>query len=168
MEDVHNDIEQEFLKAYDELADPVFRRCFFKTSDRDVAYDLTQDTFVRVWDYICAGNEVRNLKAFIFTVANNLIKDYYKKSKAIPMSSMYDAFSESIPDTREKSIENEAEVEQIIRILNELPDFDRDIMIMRWVEEKSPKEIAHILGERENTISVRIHRATKKVRAILT
>jgi RNA polymerase sigma-70 factor (ECF subfamily) len=102
------------------------------------------------------------LRAFIFTVANNLIKDYYKKSKSVPMGTLQDYDPNSIPDPHE-DVEIKAEVEQMLRMLRELSDEDRDLLIMRLVEEMSPKQIADLLGERENTVSVRIYRARKRL-----
>jgi RNA polymerase sigma-70 factor (ECF subfamily) len=159
---MERNVEQEFLDVYDTTADPVFRRCYFKTSDEDVARDLTQETFTKVWDYLASGKEVHNLRAFIFTVANNLIKDYYKKSKSVPMGTLLDYDPNSIPDPHE-DVEAKAEVEQMLRMLRELSDEDRDLLIMRLVEEMSPKQIADLLGERENTVSVRIYRARKRL-----
>lgn len=157
------ELEQQFKDSYDELSDAVFRRCLFKTSDREVALDLTQDTFMRVWDYIQEGKNIRNLKAFTYTVANNLIKDYYKKKKATPMRDMgqYDPLA-LIEDTNE-NIEAKAEVEQVVKAMEQLEEKDREVLMMRYVDGKHPQDIAEILSERTNTISVRIHRARKKL-----
>ena len=47
--------EEEFLRAYEEFADAIFRHCYFRISDREVAKDLTQETFTRTWKYIVDG-----------------------------------------------------------------------------------------------------------------
>ena len=163
------DPQAEFLQVHEEHADAVFRRCFFKTSDREVAHDLTQEAFMKTWDYIADGNEIRHMKGFIFAVANNLIKDYYKKSKAIRMGEMEEYDPSSIPDVAgENTIEAQAEVEQVLIALQELEERDRDVLVMNLVEGLGPKDIARVLNERENTISVRIHRAKKRLRTHLS
>lgn len=158
--------EQQFLEIYEEISDAIFRKCYYKTSSREVALDLTQDTFLKSWVYIQEGNEVDNLKAFIFTVAGNLIKDYYKKKKARPMSTMqfYDPHSE--PDELQDS-SLLAEVEHTLSKLEEMKDEDRELLEKRLIEDRSIQEIAEEYGERENTISVRYHRALKRYRDIL-
>jgi RNA polymerase sigma factor (sigma-70 family) len=55
----------------------------------------------------------------------------------------------------------------VLRALDSLDPRDRDVITMRFVEGIPPREIAGILGERENTISVRITRALKKLRLII-
>ncbi len=158
--------EVQFLACYDAHSDAIFRQCFFKTSDREVAKDLMQDAFTKVWDYLAQGNEVENLKAFLYTVANNCIKDWYKKHRAVPASALeYDPFA-GFEDETENTVVI-AEVSLVLRSLKRLDDRDREVLMMRFVEGLPPKEIAVILGERENTISVRITRALKKLRMIL-
>jgi DNA-directed RNA polymerase specialized sigma24 family protein len=71
----------EFIALYDEMADQLFRHCFFKLSNRELALDLVQETFSRTWEYISSGKEVNNIKGFLFKVANNLIIDEYRKKK---------------------------------------------------------------------------------------
>ncbi len=158
-----SDVEVQFLACYDAHADAIFRQCYFKTSDREVAADLTQDAFTKTWDYLSQGNEVTNLKSFLFTVANNCIKDWYKKHRAIPQSSFeHDPFATFADEAQNSEIVAEAAL--VLRVLEELEEHDRDVVVMRYVEGLSPREIAEIFGERENTISVRITRALKKIR----
>jgi RNA polymerase sigma-70 factor (ECF subfamily) len=53
----------------------------------------------------------------------------------------------------------------IIReMLGELPDHHREVVVMRFIDGFTPSEIAEVTGERENTVSVRIHRALLKLK----
>ena len=54
------DIQRQFLKAYDELSDALFRRFFFKLSDREKALDLVQEVFTKTWLYLSEGKEIQN------------------------------------------------------------------------------------------------------------
>jgi RNA polymerase sigma-70 factor (ECF subfamily) len=157
--------ERTYLETYDELADDVFKRCLYKTSDREIALDLTQDTFIKVWDYLVEGGTVEHMRAFVFTVANNLIKDHYKKKKSIPMGRLENFDPNEIAAVEETFVK-EIEFEHVLRLLERLEREDRDLLFMRLVEGMSPKEISEILEERENTVSVRIHRAIKKLQVI--
>ena len=71
--------EQQFLKAFERFADAIFKHCFFRVSDREVAKDLVQETFSRTWEHIALGKEVRDYRAFLYRIANNLIVDFYRK-----------------------------------------------------------------------------------------
>lgn len=158
--------KEEFLTVYDEHGDAVYRRCLFKTSDHEVARDLMQEAFTRTWDYLAAGKDIDNVKAFVFTVANNLIKDHYKKKKSITMMDMGDFDPQRIVDEVE-SIQDKAEVQEVLRALEELKEADREMLTLNIVDGFGPKEIGEMLGERENTVSVRLHRARTRLRSVL-
>lgn len=158
--------KEEFLTVYDEHGDAVYRRCLFKTSDHETARDLMQEAFTRTWDYMAKGKEIDNIKAFVFTVANNLIKDHYKKKKAVTMADMGEFDPQRIADTIE-NIEAKAEVEEVIRAFAKLKESDRDVLTLSMLEGFGPQEISEITDERENTISVRLHRARSRLRSAL-
>lgn len=155
--------ERDFNTLYETYADAVFRRCFFKTSNRDVALDLTQEAFMRVWDYLAQEKQIDNTRAFLYTVVNNLIKDWYKKKKSITMGDM-EAFAERIPDTR-VDILRDAEMTNALRVLEGLDEDDRELIVMRFVDGMSLHDIALLLSEKENTVSVRLHRAMERLRS---
>lgn len=158
--------KEEFLTVYDEHGDAVYRRCLFKTSDHEVARDLMQEAFTRTWDYLAGGKDIDNVKAFVFTVANNLIKDHYKKKKSITMMDMGDFDPQRIVDEVE-NIQDKAEVQEVLRALEELKEADREMLTLNIVDGFGPKEIGEMLGERENTVSVRLHRARTRLRSVL-
>ena len=65
--------EQEFLDAYKQYADSIYRHCYFRVYNKELAEDLTQETFIKTWKYIAQGKEIKNIKAFLYRVAVNLI-----------------------------------------------------------------------------------------------
>lgn len=155
--------KNEFLEAYDAHADAVFRRCLFKTSDREVAQDLTQEAFTRTWSYLTDGNEIDHMKGFVFRVANNLIKDHYKKKSATAMGKMDNFDPQRIVDSME-NIEAKSQANQLLRILENMKPADRDVLTLNIVEGFGPKTIAKIQDSRENTVAVQLHRARKRLR----
>ena len=159
---------ERFLELQEELYPKVYRRCLSKTSSHEVANDLTQDIFTRVWAYIEKGNEVRYLHSFIYRVTSNRIKDWYKKKKSTPFARMGDFEPEHISeDSTHESIQDIAEMRYVWRQLQYLGEHYADVIRMRVFEGMSPAEIADELGERTNTISVRLHRGLKRFREIL-
>ena len=162
------DIENRFLEVYDSVADAIFRRCFFKVSDRAIAEDLAQETFVKTWNYIQANpdKQIENLQAFLYTVCNNLIKDYYKKKKALPESRINYFEIDALEDDKPNAVVF-AEAAKARELIGKLDDDDQELLILRYVEEWDVKDIAEIKGERPNTISVRIHRAKERFDELL-
>lgn len=158
-----NAVEQEFIKAYDQFADAIFRHCVFRVSDREKAKDIAQGTFVRVWDYMSQGKEIDNMRAFLYRIANNLIIDEYRKKKIDSLDRMRDDEGFDIGFETMKDIETKNEHAQAIALLECLPDKYREALVMRHIDGLSVKDIAHLMHESENVISVRIHRAIEKL-----
>ncbi|MDE2188782.1 MAG: RNA polymerase sigma factor, partial [Patescibacteria group bacterium] len=77
-----------FTAAYEDESDAIFRFCLLRVSDRDQALDLTQETFVRLWQSLTLGHEMTNMRAFLFTVAHRLIIDWYRKKKSVSLENL--------------------------------------------------------------------------------
>jgi len=158
--------KEEYLELYEKYADAIFRLSFVKTSDREVAADITQEAFMRIWDHLVKGNTIRNMKAFLYTTTNNIIKDWYKKKKAKPFSTFSEEVIFDIPDTKQDP-KLFAELEIILSHIQKLPEQYQDVLMMRFIEDMAPKEIARLNDESENTVSVRINRALKQLRELM-
>ncbi|OHA57717.1 MAG: hypothetical protein A2114_02460 [Candidatus Vogelbacteria bacterium GWA1_51_14] len=158
-----NNQEQAFIKAYDQYADAIFRHCYFKTSNQELAKDLMQQTFLQAWAYTQDGKSVREWRAFLYRLANNLVIDWYRRKKADSLDQLLEeGFSPETTDAYEEPTLL-AEFNLALKLLDQLDQADRDLIVWRYVEDLSIREIADLLGERGNTVSVRLHRATKKI-----
>ena len=154
--------QKQFIAAYDEFADSIFRHCYFRVSDREIAKDLAQETFTKTWDYLVRGGTIQNIKAFLYRTAHNLIIDHYRRKKTDSLDAlMEDGFEPK--DVGESPLQY-SERKEVIAVLEQMDSEYRNVLTMRYLEELSPKEIAEITGEKENTISVRIHRGLKKLK----
>ncbi len=162
-----SNITDEFVTLYDEMADQLFRHCFFKLSNRELALDLVQETFSRTWEYISSGKEVKNVKGFLFKVANNMIIDEYRKKKAVSLENLQEQTGFDAPVNEHNKTIFSVEVDNVLQHIDKLDPKYKDVILMRYVNDYSPKEIAEILGESENAVSVRINRGLKKVQEML-
>lgn len=161
------DLTIKLKQAYDEHSDAIFRYCSFKVSDREKALDLTQDVFVKVWQYLLAGNEVENMKALLYKIARNLIIDEYRKKKFDSLDTMSEAGFEPV-DASQLDTVSIVEAGLLIDRIKELPEAYSEVVFMRYVDDLSVKEIAEALGEQENNISVRIHRGLHKLKMTIS
>lgn len=157
-------ITQEFIEGYDQYADGVFRYCFFKLSNRESAKDIVQETFVKTWQYIREGKDIGNLKAFLYKVARNLVIDEYRKQKT---GSLDDLQEGGFDVATKEDMTVSTEVDIVFEAVEKLEPHYREVIVMRFVHDLSPKEIADILGENENAVSVRLNRAVKKTQDLL-
>lgn len=159
------DLQMTFLKAYDKYADGIFRLCYFKTSDRELAKDLTQQTFMQTWSYLKAGKEVRDFRPFLYRLANNLVIDWYRRRKPESLDTLLESGWE--PSDEAVDISQTADFNLALKLLTKLPADDQELIIWRYVEDLSPQQIAEIIKEKENTVSVRLHRALEKIKKII-
>lgn len=163
----HEKIEAIFMKSYDEHADAILRYCVFQTSNREVALDILQDTFTKTWMYLKDGKEIDNIKAFLYKVAKNLIIDYRRKKKTYSLDAIIETGVDFAGGNEEENAANNFDKEFVVGKLDKLPEDDREILTMRYVNEMSIKEIADTLDLTTNNISVKIHRAVEKMKKVL-
>ena len=160
------DLQSFFLKAYDEYADAVFRHCAFRVFDREQAADITQETFIKTWEFLRSGKKVENRKAFLFRVANNLIIDWYRKKKSISLEQAIENGFDPGFDERTR-VQSGIDLKFALSYLAKLEEPYRTALHMRYVEDLSPKQISFILDESETAVSVRIHRGLKSLQNLL-
>jgi RNA polymerase sigma-70 factor (ECF subfamily) len=175
MTDTHaKETERAYLEAYEAYNDALFRHALFRVSNRDRALELTQDTFLKVWDFIHGGGEVDQYKAFLFRILNNLIIDEYRKKKSSSLDEILEndtgemearLSSGSVRET-EENFDEAAMLVEIRARIPELPDTYRDVVTMRYIDGLTPKEIASMMDISENVVSVRLHRGTHKLREL--
>ena len=158
-------MEMELLRAYDAHADAIFRHCYFKTGERELAQDMTQDVFLKAWSYMQQKQQILNMRAFLYRLADNLVIDWYRKRKATSLDALVDDGFE--PVSAESRAEERAEASLALAKLRELGEDDQKLITWRFVEDLSPKEIAEIVDQSENVVSVRLHRALKKLKSLL-
>ncbi len=155
--------EKLFLEMHDSFSDEIFRFCLSKTRNRDLALDITQETFMKTWDYLRNGKTIDMARAFLYRTARNLIIDHSRKKQALSLDALFDDESptQEIPDS--SSIPDGSLLDQklMLETLKQLPDPHLEILTLRFIQELTIPEIAQIYKESENTISVRIHRAIK-------
>lgn len=154
--------KDQFLAVYDRYADDIFRFCAMKVSRRPVAEDLTQEVFMRFWQQLRLGTEIENERALLYTIARNLVTDWYRKKKEQSLDAMTEEGFEFAGDDHH-SIEEHAQVREALDVIQDLDETSKEALTLRFVDGLSPKDIAEIHGETANAVSVRINRALKKV-----
>ena len=159
-------VDKIFINAFDTYADALFRFCYVRTRNREQAKDTTQETFVRTWEYLRGGKEIRNIRAFLYKVARNLIIDESRKKKSASLEDLAEKGIEPIKDER-AFIETHIDFKSAIGHLDALGEAYKEVLTLRFVDSFSPKEIAALLEENENAIYVRIHRGLKELRTII-
>lgn len=155
--------EQDFITAYTMYADAILRYCFFKLYDREKAKDVVQEAFIKTWQYLADGKKIDNLRAFIYKVAHNLCINELKRNKPASLEEMQDLTGYEPADTKTSS-ETSSEISLLMSRLKQLKPADQELISLRYISDLPVSEIAKILDEAPNTVSVRIKRALETLR----
>jgi RNA polymerase sigma factor (sigma-70 family) len=155
-------LETVFMEAFDAYSDAIFRFCVVKVSDIERAEDMTQEVFTRFWQYVKDEKEITNPRAFLYTIANNLAKDWYKKKKSESLDMHLD--NGLAPVSKELSPEMLSEYQEVLAAMTDMEERDREVLYLRFVEGFEPRDIAETLGETANAVSVRLNRAMAKLK----
>ncbi len=158
--------EKAYLKAYDKNSDAIFRFIYFRVRDREEAKDLLQDTFMKVWRYVSEGHTIDNAKAFLYQTARNLIIDRSRKRTNSSLDELREHGFEIGSDERPR-LEHVMDANIVLTMVDKLDEKYREPVLLRYVDGFSPKEIANILDESTNVISVRIHRGIRLLKTLM-
>lgn len=169
--DGNNDAFDTLLKRHQER---IFNYIFRIIKNEDVANDIFQETFVKAIQTIRLGRYTENGKfpAWISRIAHNLIIDYYRQEKSENIQSTdlseVDVFNrkELCEDTIEDSIIAEQIRTDVKYLIKELPRLQQDVLIMRYYQNLSFKEIAEHTGVSINTALGRMRYAILNLRRI--
>jgi RNA polymerase sigma factor (sigma-70 family) len=131
-----------------------------KVKDVAVCEDLTQNVFLKVIKYKHSYKGGKFV-SWIFKIARNLFYDHYQEQKKTqPFENIDDVSSE----LNEESIEKEEEVSHLMKVLNNLSDTDKELIIMNRIEGIKYEQIAEIIGSNTIAVKTKIHRIIKKLR----
>lgn len=164
--------KEAFLDAFDTYSDALYRHAYFRLGgDREQALDCVQDTYMRVWEAIMRETEIRNWQAFLYRTLHNRIIDQYRRKKTYSLDRLQeDAEGGGFDPEDEHAIMQFDRIctkDEITRAFVHLSGTYKEVVVLRYIDELSPKEIAEILQEEENAVSVRIHRGLRKLADIL-
>ncbi len=156
-----------FETYYEKHHNDIFRFAVVKTSDRSKALDITQETFVKFWEYLIEGNQIGNHRAFLYRIAHNLIIDGYRKKRdiLIPDYTEIDEYTHSF--NPQQQMEDHLDGEYAVSLLKKLTPMTREIVTLRFLQDLSVTEIADIVKRDPKTVSVYLHRGIKKLRELL-
>lgn len=158
--------EKEFNESILPLTQDIFTFAVHLTGDRTEAADITQDVMFRLWDMRKELSKVQNPKAWALKITRNLCFDILKKQK--PLYDEEQMFRNSGYDCDLiKNMEDRETAEVVKKIIDTLPDNQREVVILREIEEMEYHEIAEITGLGLNNIRVLLSRARTKIKEIL-
>lgn len=169
--------DQEALTEIYKISSPaVYKTIRVLIKDEDTVYDILQDTYVKAFTRLDQLQNPDKLIPWLKMIANNLAKDWLKKSKPMFFTDIYGGeeledipFEESIEDVRselnpEMAMDQQEAKRLVMEILDHLPEDQRVVIGMFYYEEMSVKDIAQTLGVSENTVKSRLSYGRRKIK----
>jgi len=152
----------------------IFSFIYSKVQDRDVADDIFQDTFIKVINTLKLGkyNEEGKFLPWTMRIAHNLIIDFFRKGNRMPTFQNTDEFdifsvlSDSTLTAENKIIQSQIYAD-VRNLVDELPDDQREVLVMRIFKDMSFKEISEQTSVSINTALGRMRYALINLRKMI-
>jgi RNA polymerase sigma factor (sigma-70 family) len=166
-----NGNEAAFNQLVDRYHSKVFTTIFLIVKDQDVAEDLLQDVFVKVLHTLNSDkyNEEGKFQPWVMRIAHNLAIDHFRKAKRYPTilledgSNLFNSLSFAEDSSEEQRIKEET-MAYVRNLIDELPEAQKEVVIMRHYLDMSFQEIAEQTGVSINTALGRMRYALNHIR----
>ena len=158
-----------FASYYNTYFDKIYRYIYFRVGrDREMAEDLTSEVMLKAYEGFEDFDQDRSFGVWIYRIAHNHLVDHYKKVKKeiVPLE---DAESKlKVNERIEEKADASMNLEHVGTVLEQLPDQQRNIIVMKYFNDLTHKEIARILDMTEAHVRVLAHRALGVLRQRLS
>ncbi len=167
----------DFDQVYNNHYQTIFNYCFRRTGDFDISRDISSETFLKAYlsysKFRWKGVPVIN---WLYRIAGNEIKRHYRarKFQAKLIESIYleQQFSNNshLDDERlaaQTELEKNEKFRQIQQCIQQLPQSYQEVLVLKYFEQMTIKEIALIVGKREGTVKSLLSRGKAKLREMM-
>ncbi|WP_299390817.1 sigma-70 family RNA polymerase sigma factor [uncultured Gelidibacter sp.] len=152
----------------------IYSFIYSKVYDRDITEDIFQDTFIKVIKTLKLGkyNEEGKFLPWVMRIAHNLVIDHFRKSNRMPKFdntgefSIFSVLSDASLDAEKGMIKEQIESD-LRRLIQELPEDQKDVLVMRMYNDMSFKEISEKTGVSINTALGRMRYALINLRKVI-
>ena len=160
--------KEAFSKIYDTFIDPIYRYIYYRVNSVE-SEDLIEIVFIKVWENINHYKpKKRSFSAWIFRIAHNLIVDHYRANK----DRNFDELTPNLPDQNRqhnpiKNTQNVLDNNLLKRAIGSIKQEYREVLIYKFINELSNKEIAEALNKSEGSLRILQFRALKALKKTL-
>jgi RNA polymerase sigma-70 factor, ECF subfamily len=158
-----------FAALYDKYVDVVFRYVLFRVGDRELAEDVTSETFLRALRRISSVSyQGRDVGAWFVTIARNLVLDHVKSSRF-----RLEVTTAEVDDTGRVEVGPEQQVlaratrSALLKCIRQLGDDQRECIVLRFLQGLSVAETAVVMSRNEGAVKALQHRAVRRLAQLL-
>ncbi|HUD11418.1 MAG TPA: RNA polymerase sigma factor [Candidatus Saccharimonadia bacterium] len=158
--------KEDFEQAYEQYGQAIYRFLYWQSKDPILAQDLSSAVFERAWKSrkTFTGGSIQ---AWLYRIARNLLTDHWRKKKELYMDDMPGVAEHLASNTAPYDYDSELNIWRLGKSLDKLPEDLRAVVVLRFIDSLSAKEVGEILGVTEGNVRVMQFRALRKLRRIL-
>ncbi len=154
----------QFEKYYDQFKHKIYNYLYYRSGrNAELAEDLTSEVFMKAFEKFHTYKPDSSFQSWIYAIAHNHLIDFFRKNKPTadiePLENVLKSDAD-VTDVTQKRFAKE-QIAEMIQILS--PD-ERDMLLMRYHQDMSTKEIAEIVDKPDSTVRVTIHRSFAKLK----
>jgi RNA polymerase sigma-70 factor (ECF subfamily) len=158
---------ESFGELYDIFLPRIYRYVYFRVHDAE-SEDITEEIFLRAWEKInkYSPREGASFSAWLFKLASNSVADHYRQRKE------HFEIPEYFPDESrlgnpKQQAEGELDLARLKQALKKLPEKYQQVLVLRYINDLSHKEIAKILKKSEGAVRILVFRGLGLMRTVL-
>jgi RNA polymerase sigma-70 factor, ECF subfamily len=158
-----------FALLYDKYVDVVFRYVLFRVGDRELAEDVTSETFLRALRRITSVTyQGRDVGAWFVTIARNLVLDHVKSSRfRLEVTTAEVDDSGRVEAGPEQQVLAGATRSALLECVRQLGDDQRECIVLRFLQGLSVAETAVVMARNEGAVKALQHRAVRRLAQLL-
>ncbi|MEZ4888080.1 MAG: sigma-70 family RNA polymerase sigma factor [Chitinophagales bacterium] len=148
---------------YERYADKVFRKCISFVKEESIASDLTHDIFIKVYMKLASFKGNSRFSTWLYSITYNFCVDYTRKNSKTKTVSIDD--EERVKNIEVESVDDFAHIKatRLKVLLEKIKPEERMILLMKYKDDMSIKDIQEVLKVSESAVKMRLKRAKEKV-----
>lgn len=156
-----------FSVIVDRYQSKVYSTAFHYTHDQEEARDLTQEIFIKLYNNLQSYKSKASFSTWLYRIAVNRCIDWTRKKKLHTVSAIYDSSDEEIDIYEvmadsgggpEEALIKHENKDYIIKVVEDLPEIYKTVIILYYFQDFSPREISDITDIPKRTIETRLYR----------
>ena len=158
---------QALAAIHDQYYPVVFRYVRYRLDDLDIVEDIASEVFLRWLDAMHKHKEIREVRAWLLGTASHLIQDHLRQKYRHPVAPLENESGFASQERPEADAESRLQHRQVREALHRLTEEQQHTLALRFSQDFSLEETAHILGKSVNAVKVLQFRAIASLRRIL-
>lgn len=161
--------QQAFESIYRHYIDPIFRRLLYLIKSEELAEELAQDIFMKIWDKRAYIDPEKSFRSYLYSIAQNLVTDFYRRlalDRKLQQHLIGTATEYYNPIELHYHAEGDRQL--LTNAIKCLPEQRRKIYSLVKLDGKSYEEVSELLGISCSTIRDHIVKGNKSIKAYLT